>query len=478
MSTYTYCSTRGGAVGVSFEDVVLGGLANDRGLYVPEVVPEVAVDEIMSWRALSFPELSHRIMSKYISELEIPTNDLLDVCKRSTVNFRTPDVTPVVRVGSTWVLELFHGPTFAFKDVALQFLGNLFEYFLTRKRDRGEDAGLTILGATSGDTGSAAIYGLRGKEQVSCFIMFPHGRVSDIQERQMTTVSDPNINCISVHGSFDDCQDIVKASFGDKDFRERVKLGAVNSINWARVLAQITYYFWAYFRVSEANEMGDDGGPSVINFSVPTGNFGDVLAGYYSRRMGLPVGKLVVATNENDILHRFFTTGCYWREGVVPTVAPSMDICVSSNFERFLFHLCGDNASTLQEWMKNFELTGKLTLEGPLLEKAQEVFLSARVDTAENLAMIRSQWEEHRYLLCPHTSVGAAAAVKLELTPDRTVVLATAHAAKFVDAVTKVLDSPPPAPEALQELWGLATRSTVLPNSAEEVKTFILKTLG
>ncbi|CAM9210443.1 unnamed protein product, partial [Discosporangium mesarthrocarpum] len=468
MST-AYCSTRGGASGVSFEDVVLGGLANDRGLYVPEAIPHVSPDEINSWRELSFPQLAHKIMSKYISTEEIVSEDLLDICQRSVLDFRNPDVTPVVRVGSKWVLELFHGPTFAFKDVALQFLGNLFEYFLTRRRDAGEDAGLTVLGATSGDTGSAAIYGLRGKENVSCFIMFPEGRVSEIQERQMTTVPDDNIHCLRLQGSFDDCQDIVKASFADKEFRSRVKLGAVNSINWARVLAQMTYYFWAYFRVTESPQGCNADLSQEISFSVPTGNFGDVLAGYYAKRMGLPVDKLLVATNENDILHRFFTTGKYWREGVVATVAPSMDICVSSNFERFLFHLSGDNPSMLKEWIETFERTGKLTLEGDLHKEAQGVFLSSRVGTEENLDTICSHWEEEKYLLCPHTSVGAAAALHAGLTPESTVVLATAHAAKFPAAVGKVVQPLPPPPAALEALWSLPTRSTPLPNDREKV---------
>ncbi|CBN76262.1 Threonine synthase [Ectocarpus siliculosus] len=478
-STTSYCSTRGGAKGVSFENVVLGGLAEDRGLYVPEVLPSVSAQELAEWRKLAFPELAFKIMSKYISTEEIPSDDLLDLCKRSATNFRTEEVTPVVRVGKAWVLELFHGPTFAFKDVALQFLGNLFEYFLLRRRAKGEEAGLTILGATSGDTGSAAIYGLRGKAHVNCFIMFPEGRVSEIQERQMTTVPDANIHCVSVEGSFDDCQDIVKAAFADKPFREEVKLGAVNSINWARVLAQMTYYFWAHFRVSEALEAAgeplEEG--SGLSYSVPTGNFGDVLAGYYAKRMGLPVDRLVVAVNENDILHRFFSTGKYWREGVVPTLAPSMDICVSSNFERYLFHLSGDDGEVLAGWLKSFEATGQLTLEGELLDQAQSAFSSSRVVTEDNLATIKQFWDEKSYLLCPHSSVGAKAPLQLGMPEGKTVVLATAHPAKFPDAVKKVVPDLPPAPEALQVLWDLPTRSTKMPNDLKKVEEFMLETL-
>eukprot|EP00752_Nemacystus_decipiens_P018551 g16631.t1 len=454
-STTSYCSTRGGAKGVSFEDVVLGGLAEDRGLYVPEELPTVSTEELAEWRKLTFPELAFSVMSKYISTDEIPSDDLLDLCKRSAVNFRSKDVTPVVRVGEAWVLELFHGPTFAFKDVALQFLGNLFEYFLLRRRAKGEEAGLTILGATSGDTGSAAIYGLRGKAHVNCFIMFPEGRVSEIQERQMTTVPDQNIHCVSIEGSFDDCQDIVKAAFADKPFRDEVKLGAVNSINWARVLAQMTYYFWAHFRVSEALEAGGD--PleegSGLSYSVPTGNFGDVLAGYYAKRMGLPVDRLVVAVNENDILDRFFSTGKYWREGVVPTLAPSMDICVSSNFERYLFHLSGDDGEVLAGWLKGFEATA---------------FVAAYVHTAVSFIHRRR---------CSWASVGAKAPLQLGMPESRTVVLATAHPAKFPDAVKKVVKDLPPAPEALQVLWDLPTRKTNMPNDLKKVQEFMLETL-
>ncbi|CAM9223679.1 unnamed protein product [Phaeothamnion confervicola] len=488
-----YCSTRGGSSNCCFEDVVLGGLANDGGLFVPQNVPVLPPDVIESWRALSFPELAHRIMSRFISEDEISSVELADLTARSATAFATKDVTPVVKVGDAWVLELFHGPTFAFKDVALQFLGNLFEFFLQRRRRTGWDATahLTILGATSGDTGSAAIYGLRGKQFVDCFIMFPTGRVSEIQqERQMTTVADDNIHCISIDGTFDDCQALVKAAFADEKFREEVQLGAVNSINWARVLAQMTYYFWAYFRVTDdAAAAANSNGSSkpLLSFSVPTGNFGDILAGYYARRMGLPVAQLLVATNENDILHRFFSTGRYWREGVQPTLAPSMDICVSSNFERYLFHLAKDNADVLRHvilfccsggirrvgWMQGFERTGKLTVEGDLLAEAQGCFCSARITTEENLATIRRNWVDHGYLFCPHSSIGAAAPAHAKLDPATTVVLATAHPAKFPGAVSKVVDPLPAAPEALARLHTLPVSKSVLPNDLAAVQAFI-----
>lgn len=362
---------------------------------------------------------------------------------------------------------MFHGPTFAFKDVALQMLGNFFEYFLSTGSNGGR---LAVLGATSGDTGSAAIYGLRGKKGIDCVILFPNGRVSEIQERQMTTVPDSNIHCVAVEGTFDDCQDLVKASFADKEFRDRVKLGAVNSINWCRVLAQTTYYFWSYLRVTDAHK-----DVKTVNYSVPTGNFGDILAGYYSRRMGLPVGKLIVGTNENDILHRFFTTGEYHRYEIAETISPSMDICVSSNFERYLFHLAGDNSETLASWMKGFEATGKITLFGKQLETAQKDFLSARADTAMTLATIKEYYEKHNYMLCPHSAVGVSAIHQLGEVNTATVCLATAHDAKFPAACKRAVDPLPTPPLQLSKLFKMKVRSSNCPNDLKVVQAFMEK---
>jgi threonine synthase len=365
--------------------------------------------------------------------------------------------------------ELFHGPTFAFKDVALQMLGNFFEYFLSTGSNDGR---LTVLGATSGDTGSAAIYGLRGKKGVECFILFPHGRVSEIQERQMTTVPDANIHCVAIDGTFDDCQDLVKASFNDKEFRDGVKLGAVNSINWCRVLAQTTYYFWSYLRVTGQNKDID-----TVNFSVPTGNFGDILAGYYSKKMGLPVGKLIVATNENDILHRFFTKGEYHRKDIAKTISPSMDICVSSNFERYLFHLAGNDPIVLEGWMKEFETTKKLTLTGPQLKRAQEDFISARADTETTLQVIREYHEHHDYVLCPHSAVGVSAMKQHNEVHSATVCLATAHEAKFPGAVERAVNPLPSPPDELSRLKSLPTRRSHLPNDLTVLQGFVEETV-
>lgn len=347
-------------------------------------------------------------------------------------------------------------------------LGNFFEYFLETGSNDGR---LAVLGATSGDTGSAAIYGLRGKKGIDCIILFPKGRVSAIQERQMTTVEDANIHCVAVEGTFDDCQDLVKASFDSPEFRDRVKLGAVNSINWCRVLAQTTYYFWSYLRVTDDPELKD----AKVGYSVPTGNFGDILAGFYSKQMGLPVGKLIVATNENDILHRFFTKGEYHREPIAHSISPSMDICVSSNFERYLYFLAGNDPAKLAEWMKTFEETKKLTIAGEYLEKAQNDFTSARANTEMTLDVIREYNDKYSYVLCPHAAVGVSAIHQTGDVNETMVSLATAHEGKFPAAVQRVVDPLPTPPEQLANLLDLPTRVSECPNDLEAVQDFMEK---
>jgi len=441
------------------------GLAHDRGLFVPDSFPTVTSEELESWRSLNYADLATEVIGKFVMEDEVPRDVLAGIVTRSCAAFKSEEVTPLVKVDGHYILELFHGPTFAFKDVALQMLGNFFEYFLSTGSNGGR---LAVLGATSGDTGSAAIYGLRGKKGVDCIILYPTGRVSEIQERQMTTVPDDNIHCVSVDGTFDDCQDIVKASFADKEFRDHVQLGAVNSINWCRVLAQTTYYFWSYLRVTDLEKDVKE-----VNFSVPTGNFGDVLAGYYSRRMGLPVGDLIVATNENDILHRFFSKGEYHRNDIQKTISPSMDICVSSNFERYLYHLAGEDATTLATWMTAFESTGKLTISGEKLDKAQADFKSAKADTANTLETIKNYHTKQDYMLCPHSAVGVSAVHQLNTADSATVCLATAHFAKFGDACAMAVTPLPEIPEELSRLASMETRSSNCPNDVKVVQSFM-----
>jgi len=471
MASITYSSTRGGQPNLDFRSVVMTGLAHDRGLFVPDSFPTVDKEELESWRGLDYPGVAIKVISKFVKDDQVPADRLEDIVRRSCAAFRHEEVTPVISVAGHKVMELFHGPTFAFKDVALQMLGNFFEYFLETGSNGGR---LAVLGATSGDTGSAAIYGLRGKKGVDCVILFPKGRVSTIQERQMTTVLDENIHCVAIEGTFDDCQDIVKASFNSPEFRDRVKLGAVNSINWCRVLAQITYYFWSYLRVTDQEEFKN----SKIGYSVPTGNFGDVLAGFYAKQIGLPVGKLIVATNENDILHRFFTKGEYHRESINKTISPSMDICVSSNFERYLFFLSGNDASKLAEWMQTFEETKKLTVTGELLEKAQSDFTSARADTSMTLDIIREYNEKHNYVMCPHTAVGVSAIYQTNDVEETMVCLATAHEGKFPDAVNQAIDPLPTPPEQLACLLDLPTRLSECPCDLQSVHDFMEKKIA
>lgn len=473
-----YFSTRGGSDRLSFEDTVLTGLAPNGGLYIPEHIPSLPSDWQEKWKSLPFVDLAVEVLSLYISEDEISREDLRKLLEKSYSTFRHPEITPLQKLDDKlFVLELFHGPTFAFKDVALQFLGNLFEYFLVRrnaKRSSGEQKeNLTVVGATSGDTGSAAIYGLRNKENISIFILHPKGRISPIQQAQMTTITDANVHNIAVKGSFDDCQDIVKVLFGDKEFNKKHRLGAVNSINWARILAQTVYYFLSYLHI-QATSPG-----AQIQYVVPTGNFGDVLAGYYAKRMGLPMDKLVIATNSNDILARFWKSGRYERVepeaeavttppngtpdgnqpavGAQETLSPAMDILVSSNFERLLWYLAyegeeGGSVDTacavVDGWMKTVKSNGRVEVPQKALELARRDFTAERVSDDQTLTTIRKFYEaEPSYVADPHTAVGLTAAQTIASGPTLNspiqVSLSTAHPAKFSEAVATALKSSP-----------------------------------
>lgn len=457
-----YKSTRGKIKGLSFEQAVMMGLAEDGGLLVPEEIPQIQ-KELKEWSTYSFSELSLAIMSKFVPE-EIPRDTLQRLIEKSYASFDHAAVTPVISIGEIHILELFHGPTYAFKDIALQFLGNLFEYLLQKHR-----CPLTIVGATSGDTGSAAIYGMRNKQNVNLFMLYPKGRVSLIQEIQMTTVLDANIHNFAIEGTFDDAQTIVKSLFNDLSFKQKYHLGAVNSINWARVLAQIVYYFYAYFRVEPQCARH-------VNFSVPTGNFGDILAGYYAKMMGLPIACLLVATNRNDILHRFFTKGEYHKYEVIPTWSPSMDIQISSNFERFLYYLSGELPSQLCTWMETFQQTGKFAITSQVLKKAQTEMLSATVSEEKTLATIREYYEKYQYILDPHTAVGVRAMQEASLDIPK-ICLATAHPAKFSEAVKTAIGISPALPPDLSALQDQKTRYHVLPATVEAIKSRIVQEL-
>ncbi|KAF4603151.1 threonine synthase [Pleurotus pulmonarius] len=480
-----YFSTRGGSDTLSFEEAVLTGLAPNGGLYIPERIPQLPANWRSEWKSYTFQELSVAVISLFISSDEITQAELKSLVEKSYSTFRHPDVTPLKQLGgSTYILELFHGPTYAFKDVALQLLGNLFEFFLLRRNaQKGQGVKpehLTVVGATSGDTGSAAIYGLRNKANISIFILHPKGRVSPIQEAQMTTVTDANVHNIAVKGTFDDCQDIVKALFADKEFNDAYRLGAVNSINWARILAQTVYYFLAYFHIHAQLPEDTD---VEIQYVVPTGNFGDILAGYYAKKMGLPMGKLVVATNANDILARFWKSGRYEKidstaivdasdptapangasdgkqasGGVKETCSPAMDILVSSNFERLLWYLANESAegsnekdrrqnacAMVDEWMRKVKHDGRMEVSGAVLAAARRDFVAEKVTDDLTLKTIKSYFEgSPSYIADPHTAIGLAAAqiVAPENSANtRQIILSTAHPAKFSEAVSRALE--------------------------------------
>lgn len=431
------------------------GLARDGGLLLPAEIPDVRA-RLAAWSGLSYTDLAFEIMRLYA---DLPEADLRGIIERSYSSFRHPDVAPVRQVGDLHILELFQGPTLAFKDVALQFLGNLFEYIL--KQDRRE---LNILAATSGDTGSAAICGVRGRERIRIFVMHPHGRVSPLQERQMTTVLDANVFNIAVEGTFDDCQRMMKALFSDLAFRDRHSLGTVNSINWARVLAQIVYYFFAAFRVMRLT------GRREVQFSVPTGNFGDLFAGYVAVRMGLPVRRLVLATNENDILSRFFKTGVYSTGDVRATISPSMDIQVASNFERYLFYRLGSDPVRVREAMRQFETQGRLGVTPLSSGSVDGLIVAGAGNTSETLATIKAFQDRYGYLLDPHSAVGVHVAQSYLEADAPMICLATAHPAKFGQAIQDATGRDLAHHPILDALLDLPARCTVLPAREDAIR--------
>ena len=474
MTGMNYISTRGGVQPVAFQDAVLMGLAEDGGLLIPTSIPQVA-DRLADWRPLDYADLAYEVIRLFA--VDVPEGDLRGLIEKSYKGPFGPQVAPTVRVGAVHVLELWHGPTLSFKDVALQLLGNVFEYILSRRGGSAspcvacfaEQGRLNILGATSGDTGSAAICGVRGRERIDIFILHPKGRVSAIQERQMTSVLDDNVHNLAVEGSFDDCQQIMKSLAGDLDFKRRCDLGAVNSVNWARVLAQIVYYFHSVFRVQQAT------GAKSVRVCVPTGNFGDILAAWYALQMGLPISRLILATNENDILSRYFNTGVYSRGPVHRTLAPAMDIQVASNFERYLYYKVGRDAARLRGLMEEFARTGALDIGGDPVDPA---FLAAAGTKAQCLETIGRYHRRHGYLLDPHTAVGVAVAEKVGLEGDPMICVATAHPAKFPDAIREATGEDLARHPAIDALADLPTRCTTLPNDEQAVREFIVRTIG
>jgi threonine synthase len=462
-----YISTRGQSPALNFEEVLLTGLAPDGGLYVPESLPKFSQEEIASWASLSYTELAFKIVQPFVAD-SIPADDLKAIIDDTyssdgNANFRHPSVAPLVQLDKNeWVLELFQGPTLAFKDFALQLLGRLLDYVLERRHQK-----VVIMGATSGDTGSAAIQGCKRCSNIDIFILHPHQRVSEVQRRQMTTVLADNIHNIAVTGNFDDCQSMVKASFNDKSFLpEDRQLVAVNSINWARIMAQIVYYFYASLSL---------GGPlRPVAFSVPTGNFGDIYAGYLASKMGLPIDQLVVATNKNDILHRCISSNDFAKHELVHTLSPSMDIVISSNFERLLFDCYDRDGAAIKDLMTRFQ-TEDVKLSDSAFANVRELFDSYTVDDEQTVKTIADVYDSTEYLLDPHSAIGVEAARKVRRRNDIPMItLATAHPAKFPEAVMKAgYPHEPELPHHMASLFDDEERCQVLDNDIAKVHQFI-----
>jgi threonine synthase len=450
-----YVSTRGQAPELDFTEVLLAGLATDGGLYLPTYWPALPSTKIGS----SYAEVAAAVMEPFLGDA-IAHDEFAAMCTDAYATFRHPAVAPLVQIDvNTWLLELFHGPTLAFKDIALQLVGRLFDYVLAKQNRR-----ITILGATSGDTGSAAIDGLKACKYVDVVILYPHGRVSDVQRRQMTTVKAPNVHAIAVEGTFDDCQDLVKAAFADQAFREATSLSAVNSINWARVMAQVVYYVTAWQTLGERE----------LSFTVPTGNFGNVFSGWVAMQMGVPVTQFVVGSNTNDILTRFMETATMTTTGVVPTLSPSMDIQVSSNFERLLFELNERDGGMTNDQMQRFRSMGTLQVEPDQYQQLTKHFSGVRVNDAETTSIIGDVYAATGMLIDPHTAVGVGAARRSNLDPEvPNVVLATAHPAKFPDAVERATGVRPPLPVHLADLFERTERTSLLPNDLAAVQAFV-----
>ena len=459
-----YISTRGQAPILNFEEAMLTGLARDGGLYLPEIIPQMSRADIAALAGVSYEEAAYRIMQPYIGGA-FDEDEFRAIIARAYQGFGHAARAPLKQLDSGhFLLELFHGPTLAFKDFAMQLIGQLFEASLKRSGKR-----VCIVGATSGDTGSAAIEAFRGLEAVDVFILYPHGRVSEVQRRQMSTPVESNVHALAIDGHFDDCQARVKDMFNDFEFRDAVGLAGVNSINWARVLAQVVYYFTA------AVSLGAPSRP--VSFTVPTGNFGDIFAGYIAKRMGLPIDRLVVATNQNDILHRCLSTSEYRPDGVVPSISPSMDIQVSSNFERALFEAYGRDGGAVSQLMDELK-AGAFSVSQGALQALREVYDSGRCDEDETRATIRATLEKTGELLCPHTAVGVKVAEEQRAPGTPMVTLATAHPAKFPDAVEAASGLHPPLPPAMSDLYERDERITRVGNDLGAIETCIRERTG
>ena len=455
-----YISTRNSKKTFSFKDVFLNALAPDGGLFVPQNIPFFSIKELNELKKLSYNDLAAKIIIKFCSE-EFEENELKEIVEKSYKSFRSKETVILKKYEDIYLLELFHGPTLAFKDIALQVIGNMYEKFLLTQKNK-----INIVVATSGDTGSAAINAIKGRNKLNIFVLHPQNKISEVQRKLMTTVKENNVFNIAVKGNFDDCQNLVKSMFVDNEFKNKINMSGVNSINWARIISQIVYYFYAFFKIEEKEKK--------INFSVPTGNFGDVYAGYISKRMGLSINKLIVATNRNDILKRAINTGEYKIEDVVETISPSMDIQVASNFERLIFDINSNDDSNVKEKMKNLKEQKFFKIDNNQLKSIKHDFVSESLSEKETQNFIKNFYNKFNVILDPHTAVGYGVLNKIS-SEGINVVLATAHPCKFPEAINKAIGLKPNLPKELDYIMSAKENYDLIPNNLDKIKNHILE---
>ena len=458
-----YISTRDTSKEFNFDEVFIKGLADDGGLFVPKLIPKLPKAELLKLSKLNYKDLAKEIIFMFCGET-INKSQLSNIIEKAYSKFSEKNIVKLTELGENKILELYHGPTLAFKDIAMQFIGHLYDYYRKNVKEK-----INVVVATSGDTGSAAIDAIKGKDKMNIFVLHPNNKVSSVQRKLMTTVKDKNVFNIAIEGNFDDCQNIVKSMFADHQFSNSINMSAVNSINWARIVAQIVYYFFSYFRVSQLNEK--------INFSVPTGNFGDVYAGYLSKKMGLPIEKLIVATNQNDILHRAISKGQYEAHSVVETLSPSMDIQVASNFERLIYDINNHNAEQTNKIMKDIMKEKKYLIKEEELKKIKKDFVSETISEKELLSCIKKVYEKHKIIIDPHTAIGLGVLEKINLIGKK-IILSTAHPCKFPEAITKAINVKPELPDKLNYILNEKENFVVIQNNIEEVKKYILNKLN
>jgi threonine synthase len=452
-----YISTRDNSKEYSFEEVFIKGLADDGGLFVPREVKKYSAVELESLSSLNYQDLAKKIIYPFIGDF-MTVNELSDIVEKSYSVFRKDNAVDLIKVGDTKLLELFHGPTLAFKDIAMQLLGNFYEFYLNKTNKN-----INVVVATSGDTGAAAIDAIKGKKNMNIFVLHPHNKVSLVQRKLMSTIKEKNVFNIAIEGNFDDCQNLVKSMFADKEFSKSINMSGVNSINWARIIAQVVYYFYTYFQIR------DD---KPVNFSVPTGNFGDVYAGYLAKKMGLPINKLIVATNQNDILHRAISSGKYEAESVFETNSPSMDIQIASNFERLVYDLndCDDNET--QKIMTDIKEEGKYIIPKSKMEKINKDFLSASINEKEVLDIIKEVYTKYDIILDPHSAIGFGALNKVNIDGNN-IVLVTAHPCKFPDAIDKSIGIKPELPDELKYVMDEKENYDIISNNLSKTQKYI-----